>query len=68
MGSTLSLLGGATLGLGLGSTLASLFQGCSAAVWQREESEIIQVYKSASKGPDSRVMYTTPLTQPNPHS
>lgn len=43
MGSTLSLLGGASLGLGLGSTLASLFQGCSSAVWQREESEIIQV-------------------------
>jgi hypothetical protein len=45
VGGALSLLGSAApaLGLGLGSTLASLFQGCSSAVWQREESEIIQV-------------------------
>lgn len=47
----MSLLGSAPLGLGLGlgSTLASLFQGCSSAVWQREESEIIQV--RAKTGP-----------------
>jgi hypothetical protein len=51
VGGALSLLGSAPLGLGLGSTLASLFQGCVSAVWQREESEIIQVRASMALWP-----------------